>query len=154
MFVTPNQGTNAPLHSSQTVTDAFGIPLQDQTPHENLRVIIDCQIPPLPLPVNASTPPNLLHAQSSFENITVIDTDLNRVAWQSIMLPQAVLNATHWQAFTVVEREDGSNATLYESLEVYYGPLSYVVDALFAEGLQEAFVAQGVVLKARVEEMS
>lgn len=142
-----------PLHSSQTVTDAFGIPLDDQTPHENLRAIIDCQIPPLPLPVNASTPPNLLHAQSSFENFTVIDENLNRVAWQSIMLPQVVLNATHWQAFTVIEGEDGSPVTLYESLEVYYGPLSYVLDALFAEGLQEAFVAQGVALKARVEGM-
>ena len=136
------------------MTDALGIPLADQTPEKNLRVIINCQIPPLPLPVNASTPPDPLHEQTSFENITVIDTTLNRVAWQSIMLPQELLNATHWQAFSSIQGEDGSIVTLYESLEVYYGPVSYVVDALFAEGLQEAFVAQAEALKARVEGMT
>lgn len=41
--------------------------------------------------------------------------------------------------------------TLYESREVYAGPLSLGVFLLYKKGLQESFDAQGVALKALLE---
>ncbi|KAG6889102.1 hypothetical protein C0995_003671 [Termitomyces sp. Mi166 len=136
-----------PFVRSQVVTDALGIPTDEQIPKENLRVIIQVQIPPLLLPVDANTPANPLHSQTSFENITHIDITDRRLAWRTIMLPQPLLDAERWQALSTTE--DGK--TFYESAEVYRGPASYVVDALFAQGLQEGFEAQAVALKSRVE---
>lgn len=129
------------------VTNAFFVPLGDQTPHENLRLIIQAQIPPLPTPVDASTPPNLLHTQYSFENITTVDTAQHRVAWKEIMLPAPLLSAERWQALSTVNGDQ----TYYEAREVFDGPVGYIVDALFAQGLQEGFDAQAGALKARVE---
>jgi hypothetical protein len=129
------------------VTDAFFVPLGDQTPHENLRLVIEAQIPPLPTPVDAGTPPNLLHTQYSFENITAVDTARYRVAWNEIMIPAPLLSAERWQALSTVN----GNQTYYEAREVFGGPVGYVVDALFAQGLQEGFDAQAGALKARVE---
>jgi hypothetical protein len=43
------------------------------------------------------------------------------------------------------------NQTLYESAEVYGGALAPTVELLFGEGLQDAFDAQGVALKAFLE---
>lgn len=132
---------------SQVVTDSLGIPTEEQKPEENLRLLIQAQIPPLPLPVDANTPADPLHAQISFENITHIDITNRRLAWKAIMLPQPLLHAERWQALSTTE--DGK--TFYESVEVFQGPVSYVVDALFAQGLQEGFDAQAAALKSRVE---
>ncbi|KAG5731768.1 hypothetical protein E4T56_gene797 [Termitomyces sp. T112] len=136
-----------PFVRSQTVTNALGIPTDKQTPEENLRLVIQAQIPPLPLPVDVNTPTDPTHAQTSFENITHIDTTNRRLAWRAIMLPQPLLGAERWQALSTTE--DGK--TFYESVEVFEGPVSYVVDALFAQGLQEGFETQAVALKSRVE---
>lgn len=43
------------------------------------------------------------------------------------------------------------NVTLYESAQMYSGALAGVVGLLFQDGLQEAFDAQGVALKALLE---
>ncbi|KAH9485221.1 hypothetical protein JR316_0002128 [Psilocybe cubensis] len=136
-----------PFVRSQVVTNTLFIPLADQTPHESLRLIIQAQIPPLPLPVDADTPPNLLHSQTSYENITTIDASSHRAAWRQIMIPGAVLNAERWQALSPV----AGGGTYYEAREVFSGPVGYVVETLFAEGLQAGFEAQAVAFKARVE---
>jgi hypothetical protein len=137
---------------SQIVTNAFFIPLANQTPVENDRLIINSQIPPLTPPVTNSTPPNPLHAQTSFENITHIQHDLYRAAWKQIGVPQSGLNAGRWSALSVVQAEDGTeNRTLYESREVFDGPLAYVIQGLFGAGLQEGFDAQGAAMKALLE---
>ncbi|TFK44461.1 hypothetical protein BDQ12DRAFT_594353 [Crucibulum laeve] len=138
-----------PFSRSQVVTNALWIPLEDQTPHENLRLIIQAQIPPLPTPVDENTSPNLLHAQISFENITTIDHALHRAAWRAIMLPEVLLDSERWQALSTLP--DGK--TFYESKEVFRGPVGYVVDILFAEGLQEGFDAQATALKNRAESL-
>ncbi|KAG6879137.1 hypothetical protein C0992_004954 [Termitomyces sp. T32_za158] len=136
-----------PFVRSQVVTDVLGIPTYEQIPQENLRLLIQAQIPPLPLPVDANTPANPINTQISFENITHIDTTNRRLAWRAIMLPQPLLDAERWQALSTTE--DGK--TFYESVEIFRGPVSYVVDALFAQGLQEGFNAQATALKSRVE---
>lgn len=65
-----------------------------------------------------------------------------------IELPGAeLLNATHWQALTDL----GEGKMLYESLEIYYAPLSWVLDLIWAEGLQEGFDAQAEALRERIE---
>ncbi|KAF8160879.1 hypothetical protein B0H34DRAFT_355857 [Crassisporium funariophilum] len=136
-----------PFVRSQVVTNALWVPLPDQTPRENLRLIIQAQIPPLPQPVDENTPPNLLHSQISLENITTIDSVNHRTAWRQIMIPPPFLDAERWQALSVVDSE----RTFYESKEVYYGPVGTIVDALFATGLQQGFEAQAAALKVRLE---
>ncbi|KAI0094274.1 hypothetical protein BDY19DRAFT_988135 [Irpex rosettiformis] len=113
---------------------------------ENKRVIFGVQIPPLPLPVNASTPSNLLHSQTSFENITAMEPDQHRMAWKQLMFPEAILATERWSALSSV-----GGQTLYESRIGIGGALSGILKGLFGEGLQESFDAQGVALKARVE---
>ncbi|EPQ53612.1 hypothetical protein GLOTRDRAFT_13603, partial [Gloeophyllum trabeum ATCC 11539] len=63
-----------PFVRSAVLTDEAFIPLpaSEQTFAANRHVIFQVQIPPLPLPVSASTPANLLHSQVSFENITAL----------------------------------------------------------------------------------
>ncbi|KAF9528487.1 hypothetical protein CPB83DRAFT_312273 [Crepidotus variabilis] len=136
-----------PFVRSQTVTNTLWIPTEDQVAYENFRLIIQAQIPPLTPPVNENTPPNPFHAQTAFENITKIDAVNHQAFWRSIMLPQEILDSERMQVLSVV----GVGKTYYEAREVFKGPASYVVDALFAEGLQKGFSAQAVALKARAE---
>ncbi|VDB82917.1 unnamed protein product [Peniophora sp. CBMAI 1063] len=135
-----------PFARSQTVCNEFFIPLENQTAFEGARIIIDAQIPPLQVPVNRSTPLNLLHNQLSFENVTHLQPDLHRVAWKQIDIPDIAVNVTRWTAVSTVD-----NKTLYESAQVYNGGLAGVVELLFKEGLQEAFDAQGEALKLLLE---
>ncbi|EIN05451.1 hypothetical protein PUNSTDRAFT_115895 [Punctularia strigosozonata HHB-11173 SS5] len=135
-----------PFSRSQVVCDDLFVPLANQTAFEGARIIINVQIPPLTPPVNRSTPSNLLHTQISFENITHLQPDLHRVAWKQIDIPDIAVNATRWQAVSTV-----GNQTLYESAEVYGGGLAGAVELLYGTGLQEAFDAQGVALKALLE---
>lgn len=101
--------------------------------------------------MTSSTPPNPLNSQVSFENITHIQHDLYRTAWAQIFLPSIVLESERWSALSVVTGAGGKNVTLYESREVYNGPIAYVVQSAYGEGLQEGFDAQGKALKALVE---
>ncbi|KAF7974368.1 hypothetical protein HWV62_21132 [Athelia sp. TMB] len=136
---------------SQVVTDDLYVPLKDQTPKENLRLIIQVQIPPLTPPVTSSTPPNPLNSQVSLENITHVQPSLYRVAWKQSDIPQLALTSERWSALSVMQCSGGTNVTLYESREVYDGPLAYAVEGLYGNGLQEGFTAQGVAFKALLE---
>ncbi|KAK0216409.1 hypothetical protein IW262DRAFT_1464964 [Armillaria fumosa] len=49
-----------PFVRSQLVANDFAIPLENQTAFVGAKLIITSQIPPLPQPVDVSTPPNLL----------------------------------------------------------------------------------------------
>lgn len=63
------------------------------------------------------------------------------------MLPETILDAERTQALSELE----SGQTYYEAREVFRGPLGYVVDELFAVGLQQGFDQQAVALKDRAE---
>lgn len=104
------------------------------------------QIPPLPLPVNADTPENPLHTQISFENITHVQPDLSRIAWKYLLAP-GLLDAERWQAFSSA----GDDKVLYESREVFSGPLASVLKGLMEKGLQQAAEAQAQGLKLLLE---
>ena len=77
----------------------------DRTAFEGARIIINAQIPALPVPVNRSTPADPLHTQISFENITHLQPDLHRVAWKQIDIPDFAVNATRWTAVSIFEYE-------------------------------------------------
>ncbi|TFK50838.1 hypothetical protein OE88DRAFT_1659940 [Heliocybe sulcata] len=142
-----------PFVRSAVLTDDAFIPLpaSEQTVAENIRAVFQVQIPPLPLPVSASTPSDPLHAQISFENITHLEPDLYRVAWKQIALPDAVLSAERWSAVSVIAVGPDANKTLYESREAYSGALAPELQVLYEQGLQEAFDAQAVALKGLLE---
>ena len=85
-----------------------------------------------------------------FENITALQPSQHRMAWKQMMFPDFILSAERWSAlsrtgFLGLE-------TLYESREGYGGALAGTLKALYGEGLQEAFDAQGVALKSRLED--
>ncbi|KAF2275837.1 uncharacterized protein EI97DRAFT_450658 [Westerdykella ornata] len=115
-------------------------------PVEGANLYMRVQIPPLPLPVDASTPDNPLHTQITLENITHVQPERLRLAWKHV-LPDAVLDAERWQGISDL----GNGKVLYESREVYRGAGAIAIKALFAEGLQQAFDAQGAGLKLLLE---
>lgn len=58
-----------------------------------------------------------------------------------------MLAAERWQAISDL----GNGKVLYESREVFSGPLAYTLKALMKESLQEGFNAQGEGLKLLLE---
>ncbi|KAF9029093.1 hypothetical protein BDZ89DRAFT_1065617 [Hymenopellis radicata] len=128
-----------PFVRSQVVTNEFYIPLDDQTPQENLGLIINTQIPPLPAPVNASTPANLLNAHTTFERIHHLDLENYRIAWGLAGVPDSIIGGDRWSALSSFVDDDGKTKTFYESREIYIGFL--------ASTLNEAFGAQAEALK-------
>ncbi|KAJ7585343.1 hypothetical protein C8J56DRAFT_788286 [Mycena floridula] len=133
-----------PFVRSQIVTDADFNPLADQTPRENLRIIIQSQIPPLKPPVSATTPANPLNAHTTMENITHVDNAEFAVAWALLDTPE--INAERWSVLS-----DFEGQTFYESREVYSGLGAAAVELLFKKGLNEGFEAQAEALKERAE---
>lgn len=116
-----------------------------QTPIENATLFLRVQIPPLPLPVDRSTPDNPLAVQISFEDIVEVDYELGRLAWSYV--PPEVLQATRWQAVS----EIGNGTVLYESREWYDGLLAPVVLESMGENLNKSFEAQAEGLKLFLE---
>lgn len=138
-----------PFVRSQVLASDLFIPLDDQSnPVAGQKLIINVQTPPLDPPVDADTPSDPLHAQMSYENITVLEgAPTYRCAWKQIMIVDALLNATRWQALSTLE--DGR--TYYEAREVYSGSLATTLESTLGEGLQQGFDVQASELKAYVE---
>lgn len=89
---------------------------------------------------------------SAFCEITVIDHDNYRVAWESaptLLRPSVLLRTERWQILT--EGPDGK--TKYESFEVFSGPLAYLVKLFVGSGLKLGFKAFADSLKERVESL-
>jgi len=114
---------------------------------EGRHLYLRTQIPPLPLPVSASTPDNVLHTQVAYENITHVQPQLGRLAWKYLAAPSELLAAERWQAVSDV----GDGKVLYESREVFSGALAVVLKEVMGEALQESFDAQGKGLKLLLE---
>lgn len=134
------------IKRSATATNTLGIPLPENRPVENQRLILRVQIPPLPLPVDASTPDNPLNIQFAIENVTAVQHDLGRLAWKYLS-PDILLGSERWQAITDL----GNGKVLYESREVFRGALSPVVQALYEDGLKKGFEEQAQGLKLLLE---
>ena len=64
-----------------------------------------------------------------------------------IATPPAIFESERWQALS----ELGNGRVLYESQEVFLGPLAHTLKALYGDGLQKGFEAQGLALKMLLE---
>jgi hypothetical protein len=64
------------------VVSPLNVTLPEQYPVEGKRLFLRTQMPPLPLPVDASTPDNLLNTQFAYETITHVQPDRLRLAWE------------------------------------------------------------------------
>lgn len=125
------------------------VPADEQYPVVGKNLYLRTQIPPLPLPVDSTTPDNPLAISLAYEEIVVADKEAGRLAWKYIA--EAILQATRWQAISEVEGEDGETVVLYESREIFAGLASGVLQASMGEGLQRSFEAQGTGLKLFLE---
>ena len=134
-----------PFVRAAVVVATSNLSLPEQYPVEGLDLYLRTQIPPLPLPVDARTPDNVLATQHAYERITHVQRDLGRLAWK--YQPEAALKAERWQALS----DMGNGVVLYESQEVFAGPLAKVVRASMEEGLQKGFEAQAQGLKLLLE---
>ncbi|KAK0468945.1 hypothetical protein IW261DRAFT_1345654 [Armillaria novae-zelandiae] len=139
-----------PFVRSQIVANEFTIPLQNQTAFVGAKLIITSQIPPLPQPVDVSTPPNLLTQHITIEEITVIDTENYRVAWV-LLSPEWILSTIRWSAVSTVVDDYGVEKSLYESRETFSGPLAGVVQEMIGDSIAESFQAQADALKVWME---
>jgi hypothetical protein len=135
-----------PFVRSSVVVDAANVSLPTQRPIENTQLILRVQLPALPLPVNENSQDNLLNTQISYENVTHVQPELGRLAWE--YYPNPLMAAERWQALSVNE----NGQVLYESREVFSGPLAGVTQALYQEKLQTSFDAQAKGLKLWLEE--
>ncbi|PBK86048.1 hypothetical protein ARMGADRAFT_541814 [Armillaria gallica] len=139
-----------PFVRSQLVANEFAIPLHNQTAFVGAKLIITSQIPPLPQPVDVSTPPDLLTQHITIEEITVIDTENHRVAWV-LLSPDWILNTIRWSAVSTVVDNDGVEKSYYESRETFNGPLASAVQGLLGDDIAESFQAQADALKVWME---
>jgi hypothetical protein len=105
------------------------------------------QIPPLPLPVSASTPDVWLNTQSSKENITHVQPDIYRVAWKAMLFPDYIMSSERWTGIS----QAPNGMAVYESREVFYGPAATLLKAVYEKSLKESFEAQGRGLKIYLE---
>lgn len=120
--------------------------LRHQYPKEGRRLFFRTQIPPLPLPVTRDTPDVELHTQYSYENVTHVQPRRGRLAWEFATDPS--LQAERWSAVSDL----GHGKVLYESREVFDGPLAEALKAQLEAGLQAGFDAQGRALKLLLEQ--
>lgn len=135
-----------PFVRSSIAVDPANISLPTQRPIENTQLILRVQLPALPLPVNEYTLDNPLATQFSYENVTHVQPQLGRLAWE--LYPNPTITAERWQALTDL----GGGKVLYESREVFGGPLAPVLKATMEEKLKTSFDAQAQGLKLWLEQ--
>lgn len=73
-----------PLNSAAIILTPLNLTLPRQYPVEGTNLYMRVQVPPLPLPVDASTPDNPLHTQVTLENITHVQPERLRLAWKHV----------------------------------------------------------------------
>jgi hypothetical protein len=127
------------VRRTQTVVDANGKPLPNQTVSEGSLMDLTVHLPPS---MEAQQRPNKAHLC-----VTLLDSSNHRVAWVNRM-PLGLLTAERWQWLTVVE--DGAK-TKYETIEVFHGLFAYLVKWFVSGNLKLGFQAMADGLKARAE---
>lgn len=142
----PNYADWNPFVRYAAVTSPLNITLPDQTPVEGKHLFFRVQIPSLPLPVNKDSKEKLLNTQFSIDRITAVQYDQGRLAWE-FWPPSPMLKAERWQAITDL----GNGTILYESREVFNGPMAHVIKSTMEKGLQASFKGQGEGMKLYLE---
>jgi hypothetical protein len=136
------------ISRSATLTNSLFMalsPQEQRSPKEGSRIIFRVQIPPLPIPVNASTPDNPWNTQYSLENVTYVQPEKYRIAWKFLFI-DSMLESERWSAFST---QNGK--AVYESRDVFHGALAGLLQSIYGSDLQKAFEAQGQALKLLLE---
>ena len=120
--------------------------LRNQYPVEGKGLFLRTQIPPLPMPVNKDTPDVAANTQYSYETVTHVQRRQGRLAWECSGCTD--IEAERWSAVSDI----GRGKVLYESREVFSGPLAEYLKEQLAGALQAGFDAQGKALKVLLEE--
>lgn len=134
-----------PFVRASIMTSSDNATLGDQYPKEGRQLFLRTQIPALPLPVNKDTPDVEANTQYSYDNVTHVQPKEGRLAWEFIADPN--LQSERWSAVSNI----GRGKVLYESREVFDGPLAEHLQSLLGKTLQDCFDAQGKALKALLE---
>ncbi|KAH9941196.1 uncharacterized protein BXZ73DRAFT_98411 [Epithele typhae] len=120
-----------PFVRQQTILNEWLLPAADQTPKENDKFLIVCQIPPLAAPVNASTPSNALNTRITYENLTDIIPAKHQVSWTTDFAPDWLIHSVRW-------------STVFDGL--FGGAVG-----LIGDDLNKSFQAQADAMKAVME---
>jgi hypothetical protein len=131
------------------ITDSNWNPLgpEKQKVVEGAYSTFSVQIPPLPLPINASSKDVWLNTQNSKELITHVQPEIYRAAWKSMLFPDWFLSSERWTGISLAP----NGMAVYESREVFYGPGASLLKSLYADALGKSFEAQGQGLKLLLE---
>lgn len=125
------------------MVDASGRPLYDQTPAEGKYI----NISPVHLPPTMGNP-RFMGTGSAFVEITVLDKEGYRAAWETAgYMPAWLLHAERWQTLTALP----GGQTRYDAMEVFSGPVAYLVKLFVGSALKQGFQAMADTLKERAE---
>jgi hypothetical protein len=116
-----------------------------QYPKEGRRLFLRTQLPPLPIPVTRDTPDIELHTQYALENVTHVEPRRGRLAW--VYISDTSIQSERWSAVSDL----GRGKVLYESREVFSGPLAEYLKSQLEVALQGGFDSQGKALKLHLE---
>nr|GAT51175.1 predicted protein [Mycena chlorophos] len=134
-----------PFVRNQTIISHDGSPAPDQTPVEGKTILMS----PVHLPPTMDQPVwGGVH--STKVRITTIDHENYRAAWITAGFPTWLLFCERWQMLTEVE----GGKTRYESIEVFKGPLAYIVWLWQGTALAKAVTGMAEGLKKWVEQGS
>ncbi|KAH6904489.1 hypothetical protein BKA70DRAFT_536621 [Coprinopsis sp. MPI-PUGE-AT-0042] len=132
-----------PFVRRQQVVDASGNPLPDKTPAEGKYITIA----PVHLPPTMGNP-GFIGKGSAFVEITVLDTEGYRAAWETAgYMPGWLLHAERWQTLTALP----NGQTRYDAIEVFSGPVAYLVKLFVGSALKQGFQAMADTMKQRAE---
>ncbi|EAU87605.1 hypothetical protein CC1G_09702 [Coprinopsis cinerea okayama7 len=132
-----------PFVRGQRLVDASGRTSTSQTPSEGQFL----DISPVHLPPTMGNP-GLFGKNSAFVEITVLDTENYRAAWETAgPVPAWLLHSERWQTLTTLP--DGK--TRYDTIEVFSGFAAYLVQLFVGSALKKGFQAMADTLKERAE---
>jgi hypothetical protein len=121
------------------------LPVEVQFPRENATLQLHIQLPALSLPVDASTANKW--TQTAHVNITDVLPTRGRFGYVVVDLPSYALTSKRWTSVMDL----GNGKTLYESREVFYGPIASVLKFAMQGTLNDGFEGMAKGLKMFVE---
>ncbi|KAJ7607433.1 hypothetical protein FB45DRAFT_948315 [Roridomyces roridus] len=131
----------------QTLITPTGTPLPSQTPTAGLRM----RVSPVHLPPTMGEP-GWGQSHSTVVRITTVDEEGYRASWvtEGSDMFRWMLDCERWQVLTTEEVE-GRTRTKYESVEVFRGPVAYVVWMFTGGNLRKGVSAMAEGLKRHAE---
>ncbi|KIP02190.1 hypothetical protein PHLGIDRAFT_20508 [Phlebiopsis gigantea 11061_1 CR5-6] len=124
---------------TQTVVDKSGHPHASQLISEGSLLHLTVHLPPTMEHKERPSSTSLL--------VTLLDHSTHRVAWESQTLPAWLLRTERWQWLTVLD----SGKTRYETIEVFNGPLAWIIKWFVSANLRLGFQAMADGVKERTE---